>query len=311
MDKPKITPKDFFLWAGAMVALYWSVIAFIFLFFNYIDYTFQNGLNYLSANPYDSGIGYEMASVIVMFPIYAVLMWLIRRDIVSDASRSDIWVRKWALILTLFVAGVTIAGDLIFLLTAFLSGQEITLAFLLKALVLFLVASAAFMHFIADYWGYWEKYPSRRRSVCYMVGLLALLTIAAGFLMFGSPYSAREYRLDAQRVSDLTMLQSELTDFYQLKRALPNTLGQLNDPLLYNSVPTDPGTGQPYEYRKVADLGFELCAVFAGESRGSAVVRAQPVYVGGKMQQDNWSHGAGRTCFVRSIDPALFPPLTK
>lgn len=74
MQNAKTTPKDFFLWAGAMVALYWSVVAFIFLIFNYINYSLPNNLSYLAANPYDSGVGYEMASIIVLFPVYLVLM---------------------------------------------------------------------------------------------------------------------------------------------------------------------------------------------------------------------------------------------
>ena len=59
MDKPKTTPKDFFLWAGAIITFYWSVIAFILLTFDYINYTFPNALSYYPADPYQSGISYE------------------------------------------------------------------------------------------------------------------------------------------------------------------------------------------------------------------------------------------------------------
>jgi hypothetical protein len=130
----KTTAKDFFLWAGAMVSFYWSVIAFILLMFDYINYAMPNPLSYYS-DPYQSSIPYDMASIIVLFPIYLVLMWCIRRDIRLDASRQDIWVRRWLIIFTLFVAGVTVAIDLIVLLTTFLRGEELTAAFLLKVLV--------------------------------------------------------------------------------------------------------------------------------------------------------------------------------
>src|SRR3990167_5964104 len=120
MDKPKTTAKDFFLWAGVLVSFYWTVIAYTFLVFDYINYTFPNQLAYYPADPYQSGISYKMASVIVLLPVYMLLMWLIRKDIASDPSRKDIWVRRWALIITLFVAGIAIAGDLIALLTTFL-----------------------------------------------------------------------------------------------------------------------------------------------------------------------------------------------
>ena len=47
MDRPKTTPKDFFLWAGAMVTLYAGVFAFVGLLFDYLNYTFPDtALNY-------------------------------------------------------------------------------------------------------------------------------------------------------------------------------------------------------------------------------------------------------------------------
>src|SRR5438105_182995 len=155
MDKPRITAKDFFLWAGAMVAFYWSVIAYIYLVFDYINYAFPNALSYYPTDPYQSGISFGMASIIVLLPLYMFLMRIIRRDIARDASRAEIWVRRWALILTLFVAGITVAIDLITLLTTFLNGQDLTTAFLLKVAVVFLVAAGVFMHFIADLRGFW------------------------------------------------------------------------------------------------------------------------------------------------------------
>ena len=321
MDRPlennrasaaRTTPKDFFLWAGAMVALYWSVIAFILLVFNYINYSFPNPLSYLAPNPYDSGIGYEMASIVVLFPAYAILMWLIRRDIAQDPSRKEVWVRRWALIFTLFVAGATIAGDLIALLTAFFSGEELTSAFLLKALVLFLVAAVAFMHFIADFWGYWEQNASRRAMVCWSVGALAALSVLAGFALFGTPSSARQYRFDEQRVNDLQNIQSQVTYYYQAKQKLPPTLTALSDPISGFQAPTDPQTGAPYEYQTTGALSFELCATFSAQSWGSYGYASVPVPAGlGSSGRgfDNWAHGVGRACFERTIDPQLYPPL--
>lgn len=309
MDKPKTTPKDFFLWAGAMISLYWAVIAFIFLVFHYIDYALPNALSYLPPNPYDSGIGFEMASIVVFLPIYMLLSWLIRRDITKDASRKEIWVRRWALILTLFVAGATMAGDLVSLLAAFFGGNDLTGAFLLKTAVLLMVAAIAFMHFIADYWGYWEQFPQRRRRVCWGVGILAVLAIAAGFVLFGSPAAARQYRFDERRVSDLGSIQAQVTYFYQQKRSLPEDLAQLNNATLAKSVPVDPVTGASYEYRKINDLSFELCATFERPSLGQNNWVSMPTPYG--QTQINWQHGVGRTCFNRTIDPDFYPPTNK
>jgi hypothetical protein len=311
---PKTTPKDFFLWAGAMVALYWSVIAFIFLVFNYIDYAFPSPTSYLPPNPYDSGIGNEMASIIVMFPLYMLLSWIILRSEATDPSRKDIWVRRWMLILTLFFTGATMAGDLISLLTQFLSGNELTSAFLLKSLLLFLVASGVFMHTITDYWGYWDRFGGRRHLVWAAAGVLVLASIAAGFVLFGTPAAARGYRLDAQRVSDLQQIQADVLDYWQRAGAMPQSLNALNDSISNTVVPVDPQSGEPYEYTLVGGTTFKLCATFSADSQGlpaASSPRAAPLGASYSATDDNWPHGAGHACFLRTIDPKLYPPLKK
>lgn len=315
MDKPKITAKDFFLWAGAMVAFYWSVIAFIFLIFNYINYSFPNVLTY-TPDPYASGISYQMASVIVLFPLYLWLMQVIRRDIARDPSRGETWVRRWAIILTLFVAGVAIAIDLITLLTTFLNGEELTTAFLLKALVILLVAGGVFMHFSADLKGYWERFPERRNYVRIGVGVLALSSIIAGFFIVGTPAAARLARLDAQKVMHLQEIGSRVTNYWQAKRKLPASLAELSDPLTFGPVPTDPQSGEPYTYQVTGALSFKLCAIFNAENRVTQPYPESPTVVlmriGGKgMGQDNWRHASGEVCFDRTIDPSFYPPLNK
>ena len=297
-----------------MVTFYWSVIAYIFLVFNYIDYTFPNALAYYPADPYQSGISYQMASVIVLFPLYLLLMWLIRKDIILDASRKEIWVRRWGLILTLFVAGIAIAADFITLLTTFLNGEALTTAFLLKVLVVFLVAAGVFMHFISDLRGYWDVFPLRRRSVSIGVAVLALATIVAGFFIVGTPADARLARFDAQKVNDLQNIQSQVIGYYQAKQKLPGVLADLTRSLSYGPLPTDPQTEESYIYQPGEGLSFKLCATFNAESRTdqtSPGTRAiVPTPVGEKsIVLDNWKHGAGQVCFDRIIDPSFYPPL--
>lgn len=313
MDNTKTTPKDFFMWAGAMVALYWSVVAFLGLVFDYINYSLPNALSYYRGDPYQSGISYEMASLIVLFPLFVLLMRLIHNDILKDPTRKNIWVRRWAIFLTLFAAGATMAGDLIWLLTAFLNGTDLTTAFLLKALVVFLVAAAGFMHFMADFWGYWEKYPVRGHLVGYAAGILVLITIVAGFFIVGTPAQARLQRLDVDKVNDLQNIQSQVISYWQSKRSLPATLGDVSNPVSgYGSIPVDPQTNAPYEYKVTGALSFELCATFNTEGVGNNYMNEgyypESVPYGDKtMMAGNWNHIAGHTCFDRTIDPDFYP----
>jgi hypothetical protein len=295
-----------------MLALYWSVISFISLVFEYINYAFPNPLVYLPPDPYQSGISYEMASLIILLPLALLLLHLIRKDMVKDSSRKEIWVRRWALIFTLFIAGVSIAIDLVTLLTTFLSGQELAVGFLLKVLIVILVAAGVFMHFIADLWGYWEQFPSRRNSVVIGVGFLALATIVSGFFIVGTPAQARLARFDAQKVSDLQEIQTRVTSYYQAKQKLPATLADLSDALTYGLLPVDPQPTDAYSYQATGAVSFKVCATFNSLSRGTDTMQSVPVMPGGVQgRADNWSHGTGTVCFNRAIDPSFYPPLAK
>ena len=311
MDRPRTTPKDFFLWAGAMVTLYAGVFAFVGLLFDYLNYTFPDtALNYY-VDPYQSGISYEMASLIVLAPVFLILMRVIRRSIVADPSRQEIWIRRWALFLTLFVAGATIVVDLIVLTNTFLSGEELGVRFLLKVLIVLLVAAAGFMHFAADLWGYWQKNPAYARYVNWATALLIVLTIAAGFLIIGSPQSQRVYRIDQQRVSDLQNIQWQVVSYWQRKQALPAALANLNDPLANYTVPVDPQTGEAYVYKRNRPLDFGLCATFGAASRGQDMMTIpEPAGLSktGGGRSDSWQHEVGQVCFDRSIAPQLYPP---
>jgi len=290
MDKPKVTPKDFVLWFGAMASLYAGVVAFITLVFEYINKAYPNpvsGSYYV--DPYSSSISYETAALIVLTPVFLVLMRFIRRDIASDPSRNDIWVRRWALFLTLFLAGVTIVVDLIVLLNTYLQGEDLTIGFLLKVLTVLLVAGLGFMHFMADLWGYWEREQARARMVNWGVGALVLVTIIAGFFIIGTPQQIRVQKQDAIRVQDLQNIQWQVVNYWQQKQKLPASLAELADPISNAMIPVDPQTKEPYEYSSTGKMSFQLCATFA----------------------DNWQHSAGRVCFDRTIDPERYPPYPK
>lgn len=315
MDKPKATPKDVFQWLTALAALYITVFSFINLLFEYINYAYPDALNSF-VDPYSSSMRAEIASLIVLFPVFLGVMRMIRLDIVRMPEKRNLWVRKWALYLTVFLAAVIVIGDLITLINFFLGG-EITTRFVLKVLVVLLVAGGAFLHFLADIWGYWTLYPQRAMSVGYAVAALSFITVASGFFIMGSPNQIRMFRLDDRKVNDLSGIQYQVVYYWQQKESLPQTLADLNDPISGYTAPLDPQSNQPYRYQPKGPLSFELCAAFNAEGPRTSVPNGRPlapmpVLDGfGKGVQDNWQHGAGETCFTRTIDPERYPPLRK
>ncbi len=316
--KSATTPKDFFLWFTAIGALYGSVTAFFTLIFDYINIAFPDPLAY-AGDPFAASTRVAMATLIVLIPIMLGALLTIRRDIVRTPGKADIWVRRWALVLTIFIAAATAAIDLITLINSFLGG-EITTRFALKALIVLLIATLVGLHFWADLKGYWTLHRQKANIVGAGIGALAVMTVISGFLIIGSPSHIRALRLDQQRVSDLQTLQYSITNYYQQKRALPSALEALTDPLTGTIVPLDPVTGQPYEYSMTSPLTFNLCANFSANSTDTAGQGAYRDSYGGSystgysepgyMGQESFVHGMGRTCFSRTVDPDKYPPFT-
>jgi hypothetical protein len=311
-NKPKATPKDFFLWAGAMVSLYAGVFAFISILFDYIDKVFPKPVTdaYYYYDPYLGSTSVEIATLIVLTPVFMALMRFIRRDIAADHSRGETWVRRWALVLTLFVAGVTMVVDLIVLLTTFLQGEVMTTGFLLKVLVVLLVAGAGFFHFLADMRGYWERNISKASMINWAVGVLVLATIISGFFIIGTPSELRSLKQDSTRIQDLQNIQWQIVNYWQSKGSLPASLEALKDPISDSYIPSDPKTGEAYSYESTGTMTFSLCAVFENEGGTIGTSVARPIDPT-TASEDNWEHGIGEQCFERTIDPERYPVYEK
>lgn len=309
-EKASVTPKDFFLWLGAVIALYFSVGSFIALSFAYIDRLVGTSA-IIGYDPYSGGIQFAIANLIVIFPLYLFLTRMLNKAIRQEPAKKDIWVRRWVVFLTIFAAGAGIVIDLVVLITTFLGGEELTAAFLLKVLSVLIVFSGVFYYYLQDIKGVWEQKEKKSKMIGAVVALLVLAFIIAGFFIMGSPATQKALRQDNQRISDLRSIQSQVTEYYRTTEALPETLEELQDPLVGNYVQSDPETGDSYEYTATGKLAFELCATFALPlpefdeeqiDRGDWRVR--------ELQQTaaEWSHDEGRTCFERTVDPDRIKP---
>jgi len=308
----RTTPKDFFLWAGALAALYGAVITFITLLFEYINRAYPDPLAY-SGDVFGTAVRISMATLIVLTPLAIVLFRLIRSTIEAEPGKAMIWVRRWALVLTLFIAGATVAIDLITLINYFLSG-ETTIRFLLKVAVVLLVASAVFMHFLADIKGYWVMFPKRANMIGIAVAVVAVLAIVSGFFIVGTPKDARLIRFDQQKEQDLQSLQYQVLNYWQSKEVLPATLEMTKDPMSgYTPAMKDPQTGETYVYEITGDMSFKLCADFNFETQDMSGKGAYPDRAASYPSEmnNNWEHGAGQTCFERTIDPEIYRPYGK
>ncbi len=295
MTPTKTTPKDFFLHLGAIIALYASVIALINLSFSIINYRFPDVLN---GYFYAGSIAWPTSMLIVLVPIFYILEWLIKKDIVKVPEKNDIWIRRWKIFLTLFLTGAVIAGDLITLINTYLNG-EISIRFVYKFFVILIVLAIIFAYYILLKVNRASKI---KLLLAYLGIVFVLIAIICGFLVVGSPNKQRTLRFDNQRVGDLQNIQYQIVNYWQKKGKLPLSLDNLKDPISGVIIPNDPETFSAYEYSIKADMKFELCSIFSLKSENAiSKTLSYPA-----MQNDNWTHEAGKICFERTIDKELY-----
>ncbi len=309
MDENKKTgPRDVFSHLLAIIFLYASVFAYGAVTFLIINLYFPDILqNYGSTTYIREGLRMPLAILVIIFPFYIWLSYYLERDVANNPEKRELKTRKWLLYFTLFATTIAIVIDLISLIYNFLNG-DLTTPFILKISIVLAIAAAIFVYYL---WILRKKITLRQDPGMHMfvraIVVVVVATIIFGFFMAGSPQSERARRFDDQRVNDLVGIQNQITNYWQAKQKLPETLDDLHDPISGYTQPMDPETNVSYEYRTTGDKSFELCVVFKTDSASDQTIATKPMPVG--RINENWSHRQGRTCFSRAIDPDLYPPL--
>jgi hypothetical protein len=312
--KAQSTPKDFFLWLGAIVALYFSVGSLVTLLFTVIDQSMS--MNVIGYDPYSGGMSFAIATLIIVFPLYIYLTRLNNKRMRTSSQETDSWARRWGIFLTLFLSGVGMIIDLVTLVYVFLQGEEITSAFLLKVIAILLIFGAVFYYYLKDIQGHWKVNEKLSKRIGVGVVAFVVVSIIGGFFIMGSPETQRTLRYDRDRINGLQSIQYEIINYYQNKQVLPESLEDMRDPLEgMGYFQRDPKTGEAYEY-SVVDASapkpvFEICATFGLPSPvidESALATDYTDYRVQQLLQENeqWGHEAGRTCFERTVDPEKY-----
>lgn len=313
--------RDFFLYLGSAIALYVSAVSLLNLLFDVINAHFPDVLDY-GFDPSSSSLRVAIATLVILFPLYIVLMRVLNNDLAKHKEKRDSSVRKWLTYVTLFLAGVAIVVDLVVLINTFLGG-EVTARFIWKVLAVLVVAKSIFIYYFYDLRNYWQTNRTRARIVSVIAAVFVLASIIFAFTVVGSPKTQRLQRIDAEKVSDLQQIQWQIISYWQQKGKLPEGLDALADPISGFVLPKDPETnlGKAYTYAVTEKRTFEICADFnlptpktgvpikGGMSLPSMSVEVDTMYRPG--MDENWEHAADVFCFKRTIDPELYPVIKK
>ncbi len=151
--KPKTTPQDFFLHIMMIITLYASAISITTILFQIINLTIPDPLSQsfdMYGGDHTRGlIRSSVATLIVMFPGFLAISFYLKGIYTTHPEKLKLWVRKWLLYFTLFVAALIMMVDVITLLKDFLEG-EIRWRFILKVLSILLVSGSIFTYFLWD-----------------------------------------------------------------------------------------------------------------------------------------------------------------
>jgi uncharacterized protein DUF5671 len=276
--------RDAFSYLLAFIALGAWAFAAGHLFYVLIDRWLPSGLDYANfAQSMRSEVAGELATILVAFPVYVLISRSIARGVAAHPETADSGVRLWLTYAALVVTAITMIGDCVVFLTAFLQG-DLTGRFVLKALVTIVLAAGIFTYYLATVR---TRAADARRDHVFFAGaaVVALAALVLGFFDFGSPGYARKVADDERRLSDLRSIADAIhaarpDATARGSRALPNTLADV--PTIAGT--SDPQTGQGYAYRVLAGTQYELCASFETEDQTESTTP--------------FGHGIGHRCFT-------------
>ncbi len=290
--------REAFFHLLTFAAFYASVIAVVLLLFRYVNRLFPDPAMLGRSGTWQlSAIRWSLAFVIVSFPLFLWLSGVLLREMRVHPERSWSGTRRWLTYVTLFFASIALGGDVITLVFRLLEG-ELTARFVLKVLVVLVIAGMVFVYYFLSLRMPVERRETTRmhRAFAGVTSSIVLLTVVWGFIVAGSPGTARLQKFDERRVEDLQTIRTEIENTClgdarfrpleerQLQRPLPATLEQVVDSATRRRPDIlDPETGEEYGYTILNETRFQLCATF----HFPRDEELSPV----------WNHPAGRHCF--------------
>lgn len=290
--------RNFFLYFLSFVLLYMVVISIGGVLFYIINKSIPlPGVDaYVSFST--NSLRYHLSTLIIGTPIFLWLSWKIHRECKNDETMRSSGLRRWLTYLTMIVAALISIGDLIFLIYTLLGGDT-TIRFILKSLVVLILASGVMYYYLADIKFLRSAAATDNRpqpKIFFMIMLvLALVSIVAGAFFIESPVKQRLRKQDEARIQSLQNLQYTVEQYYFNFKVLP---GSLSDLTLREGQNLDPVTSEPYEYQTVSPVSYRLCANFATSNKEQSGEIDSYGYYGSE-----WLHDAEKTCFDRSVTP--------
>lgn len=150
--KPYLSAREAFMYLVMFLTLYVTAFSVGTILFQLINLWLPDAaqIAYGYASDYSTSlIRSSTAAIIITFPIFLFMARILLRNIKRDPSKRSSLIRKWLTYITLYFATGIIIADLITLVTYVLNG-DLTLRFVLKVLVVLVIAGSVFGYYLWD-----------------------------------------------------------------------------------------------------------------------------------------------------------------
>lgn len=147
--RPSLTARDAFLYLVMFSALYYGAWSLGSLLFDFINRAFPDPAYATYSYSSLSSSRWSTAAIIISFPVFFFMAWYNNKQIRLNPFKRLSPARRWLTYITIFIATAALLGDLTTLIYNLLGG-DLTVRFLLKVLVVAMIAGSAFTYYLLD-----------------------------------------------------------------------------------------------------------------------------------------------------------------
>lgn len=147
--RPYLSPREAFLYLVLFATLYLSAYHLGSLLFDFINRAFPDAADPIYPANIVHSMRWSVASLVIAFPLFLFVARHLGKDLARNPVKRLSAVRRWLTYLTLFIAATVLIGDLITLVYNVLGG-ELSIRFVLKVLVVAMIAGTIFGYYLRD-----------------------------------------------------------------------------------------------------------------------------------------------------------------
>ena len=230
-----------------MLAFYFALWNLLFAAYTLVDYAFFDAGKLVFVYLQGEFFVFNIAALTILLPLVIAL----RRFIEKYAFENGL-PHKLSSLLSIFVSGIIITVDFVYLLYTYLQGDLTNPAFLIKALITAALFAFIFYYFFIEYKELWSKYAIKRKYFNFVFIVVYAIVLLPSYMVYGAPSKNKYFKEDLDKARAILNLKSDIAIQYNLNKKLPESLDSLPPIANYDEL----------KYKKLNDKEFQICAEF-------------------------------------------------